>query len=61
VRELVERLDRQFPGMKARLCEDDRLRTGIAVAVDSRISSTGLTTAIPPGAEVQFLPAVSGG
>jgi molybdopterin converting factor small subunit len=61
MREVIEELDRRYPGLKARLCEDDRLRPGISVAIDSRISSTGLTTPITPGAEVQFLPAVTGG
>jgi len=61
VRALIDELDRQFPGMRARLCDGDRLKSGVAVAVNSRISATGLATSIPDGAEVTFLPSVSGG
>ncbi|MBX3443678.1 MAG: MoaD/ThiS family protein [Planctomyces sp.] len=61
VRDLVAALDAQFPGLRDRLCEGDRLRTGLAVAVNSRICSTGLSTPLPAGADVTFLPTVSGG
>jgi molybdopterin converting factor small subunit len=61
VRALVDELEARFPGLRARLCDGDRLKSGVAVAVNSRISATGLTTALPDGAEVTFLPAVAGG
>jgi sulfur-carrier protein len=61
VREVVAQLDRRFPSLAERLIDDDRLRQGIAVAVNSRLSATGLNTPVPPGAEVQFVPAIAGG
>lgn len=61
VREVVRELDRKFPSLGERLVESDRLKQGIAVAVNSRLCATGLSTAVPPGAEVQFVPALAGG
>ncbi|QDT56333.1 ThiS family protein [Caulifigura coniformis] len=61
VREVVIELDRRFPRIGDRLIEDDRLKQGVAVAVNSRLCATGLATPVPPGAEVQFVPALAGG
>jgi molybdopterin converting factor small subunit len=61
VGEVVEALEHQFPGIKARLCEGDRLRTGIAVAVGTELAPLGLLQPVPPASEIHFLPAISGG
>lgn len=61
VRELVEQLDERFPGIKARLCEGNHLKPGLAVAVDSRISDLGLMEAVNPQSEVHFVSSVGGG
>lgn len=61
VREVVENLDRQFPGVAARLCRDDALAPGLAVSVGGTMSSRGLATKVSPEAEVHFLPAIGGG
>lgn len=61
MRQVVNALDSQFPGMRDRLCEGDGLRPGISVAVNGTVSSLGLLQKIPDGAEVHFLPAIGGG
>jgi molybdopterin converting factor small subunit len=61
VRQLIDELESQFPGMRTRLCDGERLKSGVSVAINSRISAGGLMAAIPEGAEVTFLPSVSGG
>ena len=61
VRELIDRLDQEYPGIGDRLREGNRLRTGIAVSVDGAISPEGLRTRLEPGSEVHFLPAIAGG
>ena len=61
VREIIENLDKKYPGTKDRLCDNDRIRPNIAVAVDSEIIATGLRKQVEPDSEVNFLPAVSGG
>ncbi len=61
VREVVEELELRFPGMRNRLCVEGRLKPAIAVAIDSRICELGLLEQTPPGCQVYFVPAVSGG
>ena len=64
VREMIEDLERQFPGMRERLCEEDgSLRRFVNVFVgdeDIRFLQ-GLETALEEGAEVSIVPAVAGG
>jgi len=61
VREVVENLEAVFPGFKARICEDDRIRSSLAVAIDGEISSQGMRRKVGPESEVHFLPALAGG
>ena len=61
VREVINNLDAAFPGIKERLCENDRVRRNLAVAVDGEISNEGLRRKVGAQSEVHFLPAVSGG
>lgn len=61
VRQLVDALEGLHPGIAARLLEGDRLKPGLAVVVDSRMSSLGLRESVGPDSEVQFLPSISGG
>lgn len=61
VRELVDELDRRFPGFAANLLEDGKLRSSLAVAVDGEVSPLGLSERVPPDAEVHFVPALAGG
>lgn len=60
VGELIGRLDAQWPGMRDRLCDaGPEIRRHITVFVDSERAD--LATPLAPGAEVQIIPAVSGG
>jgi molybdopterin synthase sulfur carrier subunit len=61
VREVIEALDRQYPGFKDRVCEGDALRPGIAVAVDTQVARLGLLQPVGDNSEVHFLPAIAGG
>jgi molybdopterin synthase sulfur carrier subunit len=61
VREVIDGLDVQFPGIKARLCNGDNLRPGIVVAIDSDVSRAGLGQEVNENSEVHFLPAIGGG
>lgn len=61
VREVIENLDRAWPGLRERLLDGDRLRPHIRVAVDGRISTMGLLQKVGPTSEVHFVAAVSGG
>ncbi len=61
VRELIEHLDLQYPGIRNRLIEADQLRSGLAVAIGTKVSSRGLMSKTQPNDEVHFLPAIGGG
>jgi molybdopterin synthase sulfur carrier subunit len=61
VGQVIEELEQRHPGIKSRLCDDQGLRPGIAVAVDTQISRLGFLQPVSENSEVHFLPAVSGG
>jgi molybdopterin synthase sulfur carrier subunit len=61
VAEVIGELEKLFPGIKARLCQDDGLRPGLTVAVDTQVSRLGLLEEVGPNSEIHFLPAVGGG
>ena len=61
VGEVVEALERLYPGIKSRLCVGEGLRPGIAVVVDGEVARLGWRQPVGPTSEVHFLPAISGG
>jgi molybdopterin converting factor small subunit len=61
VAELLANLDRHYPGLQARLCDEGKLKPGIAVAVNGEISHRGLRQRLTIPSEVHFIPALSGG
>ena len=61
IREVLEQLELKFPGIRNRLCDGDRLKQGLAVAVDSQISNQGLLESVEPESEVHFVLTVPGG
>ena len=61
VGEVVDALERACPGIKARLCERDRLAPGLAVAPDGKVARLGLLATVDERSEVRFLPAIAGG
>ena len=62
--EVVESLEEQFPGLKARICDDDgELRSFVNVYVngeDIRFLD-GMGSTISSGDEISIVPAVAGG
>jgi len=61
VRQVVEDLERQFPGIKTHLIEDGELKSGIAVSIDGEMGIGGLMDPVKETSEVYFLPAIGGG
>lgn len=61
VAEVVGGLDDRFPGMEARLCDGDRIRPYISVAVNGEITRRGLRQRLDEPSEIHFVPSLGGG
>ena len=61
VREVVAKLEQEFPGVRDRLLQDDDLRPGLNVSVDGKVSGLGLYQKVQPDSEIHFIPAIGGG
>ena len=62
LREVINNLDIQFPGFKARvLYEDTRLAPGLAAAIDGVVTEEGLRTRVSANCEIHFVTQISGG
>ena len=61
VRDLIEQLDKLHPGIRERLLEGDRLRSGLSVFVDGLVRREGLDFELSAESEIHFVPAVAGG
>ena len=61
VREVIDNLESRYPGMKERLCEEGRLKPGIAVYINGLLSRGSVLERVDADAEIHFLPAIGGG
>ncbi|MBP96993.1 hypothetical protein CMK18_13635 [Candidatus Poribacteria bacterium] len=65
IRELLDNMESDFPGVKERLCHQDdgieRISPYIGVYVDGVLIESGMRSPIGPNSEVHFLPAMGGG
>jgi molybdopterin synthase sulfur carrier subunit len=61
VQQVIENLEKRFPGIQDRLCDQDGLRPNINVIVDGEVSHRRLRQALSENSEVHFLPVMSGG
>jgi sulfur-carrier protein len=61
VRQVIDHLDKLYPGIKERLCEEDRLRPSISVVVDGHPSMLKLRHRLQESSEVHFVISISGG
>ncbi len=61
VRQVIERLEEQYPGIKDRLVENGELRPNLAVAIDGDVAIMGMLEKVGENSEVHFVPAIGGG
>lgn len=61
VREAIESLEAEYPGVKERLCEGDKVRPNISVFVDGQVSHLKMREKLSETSEVHFVIAISGG
>ena len=59
--QVIRDVDRQFPGFKARVCQGDGLRPGLAVSIDGSASYLGTFHSVAQNSNIHFLPVVGGG
>lgn len=59
--DLIDALEEAYPGVKQRLCGSGKLRAGVVVIVDGRVTQLDSVQHVDEHSEVSFLPAVSGG
>ena len=61
VRQVIDRLEELYPGIKARLVEGRQIRPNLAVAIDGEVARMGLLEQVGEASEVHFVPAIAGG
>ena len=61
VRQIIERLEDLYPGMKDRLVEDGEIRPNLAIAIDGDVAIMGMLEKVEENSEVHFVPAIGGG
>ena len=61
VRQVIDGLDKLYPGMKDRLLEEGQIRSNLAVAIDGEVARMGLLERLKENSEVHFVPAIGGG
>jgi hypothetical protein len=61
VRQVIDNLEKVYPGIKDRLCDGDRLRPSISIVVDGHTSTLKLHHRLQELSEVHFVISISGG
>ena len=61
IRQVIERLEELYPGIKDRLVENGELRPNLAVAIDGDVAIMGMLEKVGENSEVHFVPAIGGG
>ena len=61
LRQVIEKLEQSFPGIKDKLVEDNRIRPNLAVAVNGEVARMGLLEKVTETSEIHFVPAIGGG
>ena len=61
VRQIIERLEELYPGMKDRLVEDGEIRPNLAIVIDGDVAIMGMLEKVEENSEVHFVPAIGGG
>lgn len=59
--EVLENLDKTYPGLKERLFEEGRISPTLTIVVDGEMGVGGLHHSIKEQSEIHFIPVISGG
>lgn len=61
LRQVFRALGLQFPQLRDRIMQDDQIASGVSVAINDNVVSTGLSEPVPDDAEITIVPQISGG
>jgi sulfur-carrier protein len=61
VGQLLDDLERQFPGLREHVLEDGDIKPSIAISIDGDMSTGGVLEPVRDSSEVFILPAIGGG
>ena len=61
VRQVIDKLDQLYPGMRDRLVEENQIRPNLAISIDGELARMGLLEKLGETSEVHFVPAIGGG
>ncbi|MBI3244947.1 MAG: MoaD/ThiS family protein [Deltaproteobacteria bacterium] len=61
LREVIDDLERQFPGFRERVVEHGDLAGSVAVSIDGEVITGGLSESVLVNSEIHFVPAIAGG
>ena len=61
VRQIIDALEEQYPGIKARLVEHGEIRSNLAVDIDGDVARMGMLERVREDSEIHFVPAIAGG
>ena len=61
LRNLIEFLDKKFPGLKQELVDEEKLKPTISAVIDGRTTRLGSIQKLENVSEIHFLPSIAGG
>jgi len=61
VRQVIDHLEVEFPGLRAKMCDGENIRQDIALVVDGITSFQGMRQPVDENSQVHFLPLIRGG
>ncbi len=61
IRQVVNNLEKEFPGMKEELCEEEDISPGLAVIIDGETANLGMLERVKEDSEIHFIPSIAGG
>jgi sulfur-carrier protein len=61
LKDIIDDLERQFPGFHDRVIEKGDLAGSIAVSIDGEVITGGLSEPVLVESEIHFVPAIGGG
>jgi molybdopterin converting factor small subunit len=59
--QLIDDLERQYPGLREHLIEDGEVKPSIAISIDGEMGTAGVLEPVHESSEVFILPAIGGG